>query len=176
MSNEFGLPDIYLSFFMFTTNLSPDNIDYRDMIINHIRNLKELGYTGFEFPIAAPETPDYPEYYTPDYYKEVSDYENLRSYLDSQGLYDVKISTNVGTTKRFDPSSPDYGQQQEALEYLKSRVDITAALRGEIMMDQLLSPMVFFRLKTMIIVPSGVMNFKNILHPVMPTPNPFSMN
>lgn len=47
--------DLYLSFFMFTTNLKPDDLDYRNVIVNHIRNLEGFGYTGFEFPIARGE-------------------------------------------------------------------------------------------------------------------------
>ncbi|NEN90952.1 MAG: TIM barrel protein [Okeania sp. SIO3H1] len=60
--------------------------------------------------------------------------------MDDQGLSDVKISTNVGATRTFDPSSSYPEQRQKALKYLKSRVDITAALRGEIMMGPIVIP------------------------------------
>jgi D-psicose/D-tagatose/L-ribulose 3-epimerase len=132
MNNDSSLHNIYLSFFMFTTNLRPDDLDYRNVIINHIKKLQEFGYTGFEFPIAPRETKDFD--------KDLNDYANLRCYMDEQGLGDVKISTNVGATPEFDPSSSDPKQQQQALEYLKSRVDITAALGGEIMMGPIIIP------------------------------------
>ncbi|WP_413171861.1 sugar phosphate isomerase/epimerase family protein [Anabaena azotica] len=132
MSNQLSLPDIYLSFFMFTTNMKPDDLDYRKTIIQHIKKLQTYGYTGFEFPIAPGVTQDYS--------KDLQDYTNLRCYLDEQGLANVKISTNVGATQTLDPSSSDPKQQQQALEYLKSRVDITAALRGEIMMGPIVIP------------------------------------
>lgn len=132
MSDLSSLPDIYLSFFMFTTNLKPNDSDYRQAIAKHIKALREFGYTGFEFPIAPGETKDYA--------KDLDDYTNLRSYIDGEGLSEVKITTNVGATRTFDPSSSYPKQQQEALEYLKSRVDITAALRGEIMMGPIVIP------------------------------------
>ncbi|MBD2664118.1 xylose isomerase-like TIM barrel [Richelia sinica FACHB-800] len=117
---------------MFTTNLQPDNLEYRDTLVKHIQELKNYGYSGFEFPIAPTATQDYD--------KDLADYANLRCYLDEQGLADIKITTNVGATRTFDPSSPYPEQQQEALEYLQSRVDITAALGGEIMMGPIVIP------------------------------------
>lgn len=132
MTNQPLLPDIYLSFFMFTTNLKPGDLDYRKAIVKHIKKLREFGYTGFEFPIAPGETKNYA--------KDIDDYRNLRSYMDEQGLEEVKITTNVGATRTFDPSSPYPEQQKEAFEYLKSRVDITAALGGEIMMGPIVIP------------------------------------
>jgi D-psicose/D-tagatose/L-ribulose 3-epimerase len=132
MSNQFSLPDIYLSFFMFTTNMKPDDFDYQKIIINHIKELRIYGYTGFEFPIAPGKTNDYQ--------KDLDDYANLRCYLDKAGLANIKISTNVGVTQSLDPSSSCPKEQQEALKYLKSRVDITAALGGEIMMGPIVIP------------------------------------
>lgn len=122
--------DIYLSFFMFTTNLRPDDDYCREVVIRHMRKLEEFGYSGFEFPIPPSE----------DFDKDLSDYQYLRDQMDAEGLGHIRIATNVGATPRFDPSSFDYQQQQEALEYLKSRVDITAALRGEIMMGPIILP------------------------------------
>lgn len=127
--------DIYLSFFMFTTDLKPDNSDYRETVVKHIKKLQSFGYTGFEFPIAPP--PPGTTKYAED---DLTNYTELRSYLDSEGLTEVKISTNVGATPSFDPSSPDPDKRQEALDYLKSRVDITAALRGNIMMGPIVIP------------------------------------
>ncbi|QYX31279.1 sugar phosphate isomerase/epimerase family protein [Sphaerospermopsis torques-reginae] len=125
-------PDIYLSFFMFTTDLKPDNLEYRKTVVGHIKELKKFGYTGFEFPIGTSN----PENYAQD----VENYRNLRQYLDSEGLADIKISTNVGATQTFDPSSSSAKQREAALEYLKSRVDVTAALGGEIMMGPIVIP------------------------------------
>ncbi|MFZ1025507.1 MAG: sugar phosphate isomerase/epimerase family protein [Limnoraphis robusta] len=127
MSNSKSLPDIYLSFFMFTANMKPDDSKYQDVIVERIKKLKSFGYNGFEFPIAPPGD-------TPNFQKDLKDYTDLRRHLDSQGLKDVKIATNVGATPAFDPSSPDEKTREKALEYLKSRVDITEALNGEILM------------------------------------------
>lgn len=127
--------DIYLSFFMFTTNLKPDDSEYTKVVINHMKKLQELGYTGFEFPIAPPP-PEGPT----NYPQEIKNYTNLRRVMDDEGLSDVPIATNVGATPTFDPSSDSPEVRKEALEYLKARVDITAALRGEIMMGPLIVP------------------------------------
>ncbi|MEM9922719.1 MAG: sugar phosphate isomerase/epimerase family protein [Cyanobacteria bacterium P01_D01_bin.50] len=124
--------DIYLSFFMFTTDMKPDDSKYREIVVKHIKQLKSFGYKGFEFPIA----PTFPL----DYAKDVKSYSNLRNYLDEQGLSDVAIATNVMATRTYDPSSAYPQQQQEALEFLKSRVDITHALRGKIMMGPIVIP------------------------------------
>ena len=132
MSNSSSLPDIYLSFFLFTANLNPGDSEYRQTILTHIKELQKLGYTGFEFPIAPNEDKNYE--------KHIEDYASLRYSLDSEGLEDVKITTNVGATRTLDLSSPYYEQRQAALEYLQSRIDITAALRGEIMMGPIVIP------------------------------------
>lgn len=132
MSEPALLPDIYLSFFMFTTDMKPGDPKYRQLVVKHIKQLQTYGYSGFEFPIAPT--------YTQDYDHDLQNYRDLRTYLDSQGLEKVKIATNVGATRTFDPSSPYPQQQQAALKYLKSRIDITAALRGEIMMGPIVIP------------------------------------
>jgi sugar phosphate isomerase/epimerase len=118
---------------MFTTNLQPDNLEYRKKVVTHIKNLQTFGYSGFEFPIAPPQN-------TPNYAKDLEDYTNLRCYMNSTGLESVKIATNVGATEALDPSSSDHDTRQRALEYLKSRVDITAALGGQIMMGPIVIP------------------------------------
>jgi sugar phosphate isomerase/epimerase len=133
--------DIYLSFFMFTTNMKPHDSEYTKVVIQHMKELQKLGYTGFEFPIAPPQDPK-------DYLQEIENYANLRRVMDDEGLSDVAIATNVGTTPTFDPSSPSPEVQKEALEYLKARVDITAALRGEIMMGPLIVPYGYFNNST----------------------------
>ncbi len=132
MSNQSSLPDIYLSFFMFTTDMKPNDAAYRDLVVEHIKQLTAFGYSGFEFPIAPT--------YAQDYTQDIQNYQDLRNYLDSKGLESVKIATNVGATRTFDPSSPYPQQREEALKYLKSRVDITAALGGEIMMGPIVIP------------------------------------
>ncbi|MBD2252838.1 sugar phosphate isomerase/epimerase family protein [Nostoc parmelioides] len=132
MSKLPATSDIYISFFMFTTNLRPDDLDYRRIVVAHIKKLQKFGYSGFEFPI-APGLPG-------NYAQDLENYTNLRHFLDTEGLENVKISTNVGATRTFDPSSNYPEQRQEALEYLKSRVDITAALGGEIMMGPIVIP------------------------------------
>lgn len=139
MSNSPLVPDIYLSFFMFTTdmfsfptNLNTNPIEAKELIVKHIKKLQTFGYTGFEFPIAPTFGSDFKE--------DVQKYRDLRQYLDEQGLASVKIATNVGATRTYDPSSPYPQQSKKALEYLKSRVEITAALGGEIMMGPIVIP------------------------------------
>jgi len=132
MSSTRQLPEIYISFFMFTTDMKPDDPDYRKVVVRHIKELQGYGYAGFEFPIKPT--------FDRNYARDVKSYQGLRKYLDDQGLGGVKISTNVMATRTFDPSSSYAVQQQDALEYLKSRVDITAALGGEIMMGPIVFP------------------------------------
>lgn len=132
--------DIYLSFFMFTTDMKPADAEYRQLVVDHIKKLQTFGYTGFEFPIAPPVGP----LNAPHYEQDLENYTNLRSYLDCEGLAEVKIATNVGATRSLDPSSPYPEQQQKALDYLKSRVDITAALRGDILMGPIIVPYAAF--------------------------------
>ena len=133
MSSNGLIPqDVYLSFFMFTTNLKPHDHEYRKRVLKHIKELTQMGYTGFEFPIAPSNNTNYSQ--------EIQDYANLRRFLDDEGFSDVSIATNVGATPSCDPSSFDRGQRKEALEYLKARVDITAALRGEVMMGPIVVP------------------------------------
>ncbi len=130
-------PDIYFSFFMFTTNLKPHDHSYRSVTAERIKKLRAMGYKGVEFPIAPSDNKfSFPE--------DLEGYANLRRYLDDQGLSDIEIATNVGATPKFDPSSSDPKVQQAALEYLKSRVDITSALRGEIMMGPIIVPYAAF--------------------------------
>ncbi|MEL6438587.1 MAG: sugar phosphate isomerase/epimerase family protein [Cyanobacteria bacterium J06621_8] len=132
MNYRSPFPDIYLSFFMFTTDMKPSDVGYRQLVLKHIKELMAVGYRGFEFPIAPT--------FSKNYSQDIQDYRDLRNYLDDQGLAEVKIATNVGATRTFDPSSPFPQQQEEALKYLQSRVEITAALRGEIMMGPIVIP------------------------------------
>jgi len=122
----------YFSFFMFTADLRPDDASYRDVIIRHLRVLKELGYSGFDVPI-APGAPGVHE-------KELESYLALKQALDEAGLADVRFTTNVGATRRFDPTSEYREQRDAALAYLRSRVDITTALGGDILAGPIVYP------------------------------------
>jgi sugar phosphate isomerase/epimerase len=125
-------PDVYLSFFMFTTDLRPGDPEYAKVIVRHIRELRSLGYAGFDLPIH----PGGPQ----DLDAQVDSYRELRRELDHAGLDDVGVTTNVAATRTFDPTSR-YGDQRDlALAYLRSRVDITAALRGTIMAGPIVFP------------------------------------
>ncbi|NEO00783.1 MAG: TIM barrel protein, partial [Moorea sp. SIO3I7] len=139
MSNSPSLPDIYISFFMFTTdmfvfpiNMESTDVDHKKLLVDHLKKLKDIGYSGFEFPIAPTSEEDFSQ--------DIQKYKELREYIVAKELSDVKISTNVGATETFDPSSSDSQKQEKALTYLKSRVDITAALGGEIMMGPIVIP------------------------------------
>ncbi len=124
--------DVYFSFFMFTTDLQPDNPEYTKVIIRHIRELRNLGYKGFDMPILPTDTRDHG--------KEVNSYVELKRALDQAGLEDVGFTTNVAATRTFDPTSVYSGQREAGLAYLKSRVDITAALGGTIMAGPIVFP------------------------------------
>lgn len=134
MADPSSLPDIFLSFFMFTVDMKPDDPEYRKLVVSHIKALQKFGYSGFEFPIK----PTFPE--NNNFVKDVQSYREFREYLNCQGLSGVKIATNVGATRTYDPTSPYPEQRENALAYLKSRVDITAALNGNIMMGPIIVP------------------------------------
>ncbi|NET09751.1 MAG: sugar phosphate isomerase/epimerase [Symploca sp. SIO2B6] len=134
MKNPSSLPDIFLSFFMFTTDMKPNDTEYRKLVVSHIKALQEFGYTGFEFPI-KPTFPD-----NNDFVQDIQSYIEFRGYLNSEKLDNIKIATNVGATRTYDPTSPFPEQREKALAYLKSRVDITAHLYGNIMMGPIIVP------------------------------------
>lgn len=124
--------DVYLSFFMFTTDLQPGNPDYIKVIIRHMSELRKLGYSGFDMPIFPNDDGDTRP--------ETESYLELKRSLDRAGLDDMGFTTNVAATRRFDPTSPYQEQREAALAYLKSRVDITAALGGTIMAGPIVFP------------------------------------
>ncbi|CAL9466761.1 sugar phosphate isomerase/epimerase family protein [Streptomyces sp. enrichment culture] len=124
--------DIYLSFFMFTVNLHPDDPKYTEVVVRHMRKLQGIGYTGFDLPVFPNGTGD-PQ-------ADVPRYEQLRKALDAAGLDNVGLTTNVATTPAYNPTSLKAEVREAALAYLKSRVDITAALRGTIMAGPVLFP------------------------------------
>jgi sugar phosphate isomerase/epimerase len=144
--------EIYFSFFMFTADLRPDDTNYTRVLINHLSALRKMGYDGFDMHIASqPENVD-PQLELDDRLKrEVDSYVRLKKAFDDAGLKDAKFTTNVGTTRTFDPTSPYEEQRKQALSYLKSRVDITQVLGGEsIMAGPFLSiPTVYFRSRTL---------------------------
>ena len=77
---------------------------------------------------------------TPEFDAEVQSYADFRDRLDQAGLEDVRLSTNVGATPTFDPSSPDPARRDAALAFLQSRVRITHALRGTLMAGPIVMP------------------------------------
>ncbi|MBB2753929.1 UNVERIFIED_ORG: sugar phosphate isomerase/epimerase [Rhizobium aethiopicum] len=116
--------DIYFSFFMFTADLRPNDAGYTQVLVRHLKALTEIGYTGFDVHIA-------PGPAHADHHADVESYISLKRAFDQAGFRDVKFTTNVGTTRTFDPTSPYEEQRKQALSYLKSRVDITSVLGGE---------------------------------------------
>jgi glyoxylase-like metal-dependent hydrolase (beta-lactamase superfamily II)/sugar phosphate isomerase/epimerase len=114
---------IYFSFFMFTADLQPDNKEYTKTLISHLKALAQMGYDGFDMHIAANPL-------SVSHHSEVESYKNLKLAFDEAGFKDFGFATNVGTTQVFDPTSPYQQQRQQALAYLKSRVDITSILAG----------------------------------------------
>lgn len=120
--------EIFFSFFMFTTDARPHDSSYTKILIKHLKALTEMGYDGFDLHIAAQPA-------TVDHKLEVDSYICLRKAFDAAGLKDAKFTTNVGTTRTFDPTSPYEEQRKQALSYLKSRVDITRVLGGDSIMS-----------------------------------------
>jgi sugar phosphate isomerase/epimerase len=120
--------EIFFSFFMFTADLRPQDPCYTQTLINHLKALTDIGYDGFDVHIA-------PQPATVDHRCEVESYVGLKKAFDKAGLEQVKFTTNVGTTQTFDPTSPYEQQREQALSYLKSRVDITRVLGGDSIMS-----------------------------------------
>ncbi|WP_198153956.1 sugar phosphate isomerase/epimerase family protein [Catenuloplanes japonicus] len=113
---------------MFTADLRPDDTTYTKTLVSHLRAVREMGYDGFDLHI-APGAPG------ADPRQDVDGYVRLKKAFDAAGLHDVAFTTNVGTTRTFDPTSPYAEQRDAALTYLKSRVDITHVLGGESIMS-----------------------------------------
>jgi sugar phosphate isomerase/epimerase len=127
MNDNFGR-DVYFSFFMFTADLRPQDKEYTRTLIGHLNAVTDMGYDGVDVHIAA-QPP------TVDHKIEVDAYVGLRKAFEQAGLGEVKFTTNVGTTRTFDPTSPYEEQRRQALSYLKSRVDITQVLGGDSIMS-----------------------------------------
>ncbi len=117
---------IHFSLFMFTVDMRPDDRDYTKVLIGHLKALTEIGYDGFDLPIPARPGADHA--------REIESYKGLKQAFDEAGLQNVRFTTNVGTTRDYDPTSTDTAMRDKALAYLKSRVDITATLGGETVM------------------------------------------
>lgn len=124
--------EVLFSFFMFTADLQPNNPAYTEVIARHMRELSSYGYDGFDLPIAPTSATGHRA--------EIQSYVNLKHRLDDLGLGEVRITTNVATTRRFDPTSPYREQREAALSYLRSRIDITAALGGSLMAGPVIFP------------------------------------
>ncbi|NKE59994.1 sugar phosphate isomerase/epimerase [Lentzea sp. PSKA42] len=120
--------DVFFSFFMFTADLRPQDSRYTQILINHLKALTDMGYDGFDLHIASQPA-------AVDHQLEVESYVGLKKAFDKAGLKEVKFTTNVGTTRTFDPTSPYEEQRSRALSYLKSRVDITRVLGGDSIMS-----------------------------------------
>jgi sugar phosphate isomerase/epimerase len=117
---------INLSFFMFTANLQPTDPAYAQVLIKHLVAMTEIGYGGFDLPIAPQPTFDHRS--------EVDSYRRLKDAFVKAGFENTRSTTNVGTTRTFDPTSPYAEQRAIALAYLKSRVEITHVLGGKSIM------------------------------------------
>jgi sugar phosphate isomerase/epimerase len=113
---------------MFTADLRPDDTRYTGTLIQHLKALTDMGYDGFDLHIAAQPA-------SVDHKLEVDGYIALKKAFDDAGLSDARFTTNVGTTRTFDPTSPYEEQRRQALSYLKSRVDITRVLGGDSIMS-----------------------------------------
>ena len=120
--------DVFFSFFMFTADLRPQDSRYTQTLINHLKALTDMGYDGFDVHIASQPA-------NVDHQLEVESYVGFKKALEQAGLQNAKFTTNVGTTRTFDPTSPYEEQRRQALSYLKSRVDITRVLGGDSIMS-----------------------------------------
>lgn len=120
--------DVFFSFFMFTADLRPQDPHYTGILVKHLKALTDMGYDGFDVHIAAQSA-------VVDHKLEIDAYVGLKKAFDRAGLAEVKFTTNVGTTRTFDPTSPYDEQRAQALSYLKSRVDITRVLGGDSIMS-----------------------------------------
>lgn len=129
--------DIYFSFFMFEANAGVHDANLRLGMERHMRELAAMGYAGFELHIARDSVASTA---FPSVESEIEAYREFRQQLDDAGLAHVQLTTNVGATPECDPGSPDAAIRAAGLAYLKSRVDVTAALRGKVMMGPVVIP------------------------------------
>ncbi|QCJ00519.1 hypothetical protein [Agrobacterium larrymoorei] len=76
-----------------------------------MRHIAEMGYIGFDISIAPQQTADQ--------VAEIDLYKRFRERLGTAALGNLTYTTNVGTTRSFDPTSPYREQRESALAYLK---------------------------------------------------------
>jgi sugar phosphate isomerase/epimerase len=124
--------DLYFSYFMFTADMRPDDAEYAKVHAERAAKLKDMGYKGCDLPIAPTVTEDRA--------REVASYAKLKQAFVDAGVGDLRLTTNVGATRTYDPTSPYKEQREAALTYLKSRVDITAVLGGGILAGPIVFP------------------------------------
>jgi len=110
---------------MFTADARPEDPRYSRVLAEHMRQIVARGYDGFDLHLATRPAND-----THHFASEVDSYRRLKTMLNDSGLEQVQFATNVGATSYYDPTSPYAEQRTIALEYLKSRVDITRILGG----------------------------------------------
>ena len=132
-----GERPIYFSFFMFDSNTRLYDEHHRASYLEHMKTLVGYGYRGFE--LHAGRSPAFDVAF-PTYADEVDAYRRFRQDMDEGGLEDVALATNVGVTPDMDPSSDDPAVRAAGGAFLRSRIDITAALRAEIMMGPVVVP------------------------------------
>lgn len=128
---------IYFSFFMFDQGTPLYDPSQRTLHIKHMKELVGYGYSGFELHIGR--NSDMAMAF-PSYTDELAAYRAFREQIDAEGLQHVHLATNVGATPELDPSSNDNSVRDAGLEFLRSRVDITQTLRGQIMMGPVVIP------------------------------------
>lgn len=128
---------IYFSFFMFDSNCRLYDAASRALYIQHMRVLAQQGYDGFE--LHCGRSPEFNVAF-PTYADEVAAYAAFRRELDAAGLEHIALATNVGVGTTEDPSSDDPQVRAAGADFLRSRIDITHALRGEIMMGPVVIP------------------------------------
>lgn len=122
---------------MFDSNARVHDAGARADMVRHMKALAEMGYSGFELHIGRePET----QAAFPTYEDEVRAYAAFRQELDAAGLKHIQVATNVGASPDLDPGSADGSVRDAGLAFLRSRVDITAALGGSIMMGPVVVP------------------------------------
>lgn len=132
--------ELYCSFFLLTVDLRPEDAASRQSVVGHMAELAAMGYAGFDLPVSPRTAPVGGHGGPAQHAREVEAYRELRAAMEAAGLGDIGVTTNVAATAAFDPSSPDPEHRASALDYLKSRVDITALLGGRIMAGPIVFP------------------------------------
>jgi D-psicose/D-tagatose/L-ribulose 3-epimerase len=68
---------------MFTTDLRPDDREYTKVIVRHIEAMRELGYVGFDLPIAPRDTLDHE--------RELESYVRFRQAVHDEHVRDADL-------------------------------------------------------------------------------------